>query len=350
MADQLALPPAFLSRLSPELREAYERAAAHVRAPHSVNTEKAYAAAWEAWAKHCERLALELATPAIAAPLPVRPQLLVGWLQLLSDQGAAPNSVRLKLAAVCAIDQGHAAAAGERERLSVRKHPVVQRWLKGWARKVRGVAKKQAPAMAVAQLVHVLERAAEPAKNASRVAHAMRYARDKAILTLGCATGLRASSLAALERSDVELSPRGLIVRVRGSKTDQQGTEDDRKDVLPQARRTICPVEAMDQWLRVRGDAAGALFVGISRAGELAETPLTKGQLERVVSERCRAAGVEGATSHSMRATIGTLSKDRPLAQVMQYVGWKSARTAAGYQRRGKLLDPDGFTAGLFDG
>jgi integrase len=335
--SQLVLSATWLERLPPELREAYERSAEHVRNIHTPNTQKAYRAAWEAWAAHCKRLALE--------PLPVAPEHLCAWLRSLR---ASPATVRLKLAALCALDQGHAVSVGDHERPALRRVPYVQRWLKGYALKTAGTPVREAPAMAVSDLERVIARMAEPGFNQSRKAHPVRFARDKCLVLLGAAGALRIGELGALELpTDVLLSARGLVVTVRKSKTRKTPRT---VGILPQAKRSICPVEALEQWLRARGLEPGPLFLGISRGGELEQGErLTDGQLMRVVTERCRAAGVDAATSHSLRATCATLMKDKPTSTVMEHGGWSTPRMVVKYQRRGKLLDPDGATGGLFD-
>lgn len=336
--NQLALPNTLWLRLSPELRAAYERAANRVRNPHSEKTLLAYERAWDAWATYCEAHGV----PA----LPVNPTWLIGYLDAQSDK--APNSIRLQLAAIAAIDQGDAAEKNEK-RLQLRRHPRVQRWLKNWARENAAAPRRRAPALRPVELGRVLELAAEPGFNASRVAHAARYARDKALICVGVGGAMRISELCDLELHEQKLNPRSLWLYVRKAKNDQGG-EGHERVVL--AQNQCCPVEALRQWLRIRGDLPGPVFCPIGRDGLLElGTPLSKRQAMRVVTERIRAAGIADATSHTMRATFGTLAKDWPLSAVMAHGGWKTARVALRYQRQGKLFDErENPTSGLFDG
>jgi integrase len=84
--------------------------------------------------------------------------------------------------------------------------------------------------------------------------------RDRALLVLGFATGLRRSELSALDVFDVSFLPkRRLIVRVRRSKTDQNGAGRD-LGIFAGMREETCPSRSLKEWLAVRGLTAGPLF------------------------------------------------------------------------------------------
>lgn len=81
---------------------------------------------------------------------------------------------------------------------------------------------------------------------------------DRAILLVGLACALRRSEIAALNVDDIEIGAEDMIVHIRRSKTDQQGN-----GVPLAASRTgrdICPIAAMEQWLKDSGITEGALF------------------------------------------------------------------------------------------
>ena len=337
MTEQLQIRGWLATNLPPDLQEAYERAAQRVKQPDSENTRRAYTRAWHAWQRHC--------VDALHAPLPILPHHLVLYLESLTH--LAPNSVRLYLAALCAIDQAHALAEGRDGYTPLRRDPIVQRWLKSWGRSHPVAPRKQASFLTPAQLERLVTVAAEPGHNQSRVAHAARYARDRCMIVLGVHAALRVSELAALELRDVWEHDEGLQVLVRRSKTDQHGAGH-LKALHPQARRARCPVEAFRQWLAVRGREPGPLFYTIARNGLVTLEPMTEQPTMRMIVARAQAAGLEHVTSHSMRATFATLSKRKPIADVMAHGGWASPRMVARYQRQGDLYETSP-TRGLMD-
>lgn len=337
MTAQLAIPGWLGAGLSEPMRVAYERAAAHVRRPNAPNTERAYEQAWVAWKNHCIAEGWD--------PVPIDPMQLCTYLESLE---LAPNTVRLRLAALCALDKAFAGSQGITDGPKLRRNLIVENWLKGWARTHPVAPRKRAPALSSAELERILATAQEPGRNVSRVSHVARYARDRALIVLGVAGALRISEACALQVADVRVEHSCLVVHVRRSKADQRGYGQ-RKALFPQGARLVCPVAAWQQWVRVRGEAAGPLFAPINRSGvvELGAT-LSVRAAERVVLDRCRAAGLEHVTSHSLRATFATLAKKRPLSAVMAHGGWRTARIALDYQRDGLLFDPDDNpTAGL---
>lgn len=343
---QLALPNTLWLRLPPELRDAYETAIRHVRYPHAENTKLAYERAWTGWAAHCQLVQVEA--------LPAHPLHVIGYLNELSKT-MAPNTVRLQLSAIAAIDLGHAAAR-QIQRPSLRRHPIVARWLKGWSKKNPSAPRRRARALQPTDLEHVIATAAEPGFNQSRVAHAARFARDKALIVLGVGGALRVSELCDLQLEHLTLRPRGVRVFVARAKNDQGGFG---KERVVLAQKRLCPVEALEQWLRVRGAAAGPVFCPIARGGLLELEPdgarlrrLSYRQAMRMVTDRLRAGGfVAGGTSHAMRVTCATLMKDEPLSAVMAHGNWRTPRIVADYQRQGDLWDDDANpTSGLFDG
>lgn len=341
MTEQLALPGSTALALAPELWAAYRRASARIRSPHAPNTERAYLAAWDAWARFCARHGFPERPPDVRH--------VVLYLEKMGEQlpPPAPNTVRLQLAALCALDAGDAVLTGV-DRHALSSHPLLKRWLLNWGRDNPRAPRKQAPALSPSELERVLWHANKRGFNQSRTSHVARYARDRAILTLGIGGALRASDLVQLKLSDVAFVPQGLTVYVRQSKTDQHG-QGHLRGIEPQTPRLLCAVDAVAQWVRVRGNEPGPMFCPLGRGAhwETSE-PLSARQLMRLVAERCQAAGLDQVTSHSLRATFGTLTRDQPLSLVMKHANWKTAGVALRYQDRGQLFD-DNPTRGLFD-
>jgi integrase len=341
--DSLERPRVRLVRVDPpwiaEYLEASERAEERVNDPHADRTRRTYAHAWRQWAAHCAALEFD--------PLPVVPRRLCSYLELLS-RSRAPNTVRLALSALVSLDQAWRVQQGEGEALSLRKHPRVQRWLKGWSRDHAKAPRTQAPALSVAEIDAMLSAAAEPARNLSAAQHVALYTRDRALLLLGVCGAMRCSELAELGASDVQHVDRGLRVLIRRSKTDQNGAGHLR-GLSPQARIARCPVEAHRAWMAIRGAGEGPLYLPIARSGLVQGRALTVRQVQEIVTTRARAAGIT-ASSHSLRASFATLAfqRGRPLNRIADQGGWRSLDTLRGYVRQASLFD-DNASSGLLD-
>lgn len=340
MSRQLIIEGSDLTPAREGLCELLARAAERVRHPESANTQRAYKRAWRAWELHCEKFGL--------AVLPIEPVQLVTYLELLTAQKLAPNTVRQHLAALASIDRTARVTAADPSPQSLTRSVVVQRWLQSWSRENPRRPRRRAPAATRDQLEHVLTRAQEPAPHSSRVAHVARYARDRCVLLFGVLGAFRGAELAGLDFGDITQTARGLQVLVRSSKTDQHG-ESLLKGLMPQGTLLKCPVDAWRAWATIRGDWAGPAFVPISRSGEVLRDRLSVDAVRRLVEARAHAAGVK-LTSHSLRATFATLAAERKkrVEQIMRQGGWSATKTALEYVRAADLFD-DNPSAGLLD-
>lgn len=156
-----------------------------------------------------------------------------------------------------------------------------------------------------------------------------RGARDRAVLVLGFATGMRRSELAALEPRDVQFVPKGLVVTLRRSKVDQNG-EGRQIGVFRGRRPETCPVRALRAWLRMRGDHAGSLF-GVS-----------DWTINEIVRSAVALIGLDPAEygAHSLRAGMITAANAEgvPDSAIMRRSGHKSVQTLARYVRHRDLF------------
>src|SRR6202011_1919556 len=96
--------------------------------------------------------------------------------------------------------------------------------------------------------------------------------RDRALLLIGFGGALRRSELVALDVADIAETETGLLVTIRGSKTDQERVG----ATIAIARGDIaCPVKALREWLGAAGIEAGPIFRPINKAGTVAIKRLT---------------------------------------------------------------------------
>lgn len=313
-----------------ELAIAWDRAQRRVLEPRAASTQRAYRVAWRQWREHCTSLHVPM--------LPIQPSHLVAYLEQRTAE-LAPNTIRVHLAALAALDREARLAGGEDNPASVAHNVIVTRWLESWSRDNPRAPRRKAPSLSRSELEAVISRAQERDPHGSRPAHIARYLRDRAILLFGVVGCFRGAELAGLLAGDVLTKPRGLQVLLRRSKTDQHG-ESLLKGLAVQSSRLLCPVAAWEDWARVRGEWEGAAFVPVGRDGSLARDHMTVDAIRRMVRRRATAAGV-AVTSHSMRATFVTLARERgkPLDSLARQGGWRSLESVRGYTRQTDIWD-----------
>ena len=177
----------------------------------------------------------------------------------------------------------------------------------------------------------------------------LRSARNRAALTIGWAGGFRASELLALQVEDVSLVDEGLRIKIRRSKTDQEGRG--RLVGIPySASLVVCPVRAFTAWLQAAQITEGPLFRSLSQDGR---TVLNRGLSQRAwyntVTTLAARAGVEGRFgTHSLRAGLVTAAveaRKNPRA-IMQQTGHKSVAMVMRYARE-KAIFEDNAAEGL---
>lgn len=134
-----------------------------------------------------------------------------------------------------------------------------------------------------------------------------RHIRARAVLTLGFASALRRSNLVALDLDDVQFQPEGMTVKVRKSKTDQEG-KGRIIGVAPGQRESTCPVRAMKAWLDLRGSAAGPIFLPFSSSLKPMNNRLHTNRIGVIIKEAVRLVGLDPReyAGHSLRSGFVT--------------------------------------------
>ncbi len=85
----------------------------------------------------------------------------------------------------------------------------------------------------------------------------IRDARDRALLLIGFAGAFRRSELSRIDCKSIERTPRGIVITIPKSKTDQEGQG--RHVAIPHGRSAICPIKALDHWLELSGITKGSV-------------------------------------------------------------------------------------------
>jgi integrase len=225
------------------------------KAEKAKSTRKAYGTDFRLFKVYCDGKGV--------SALPASPETVAAYLAT-EAQNAKPSTIGRRVAA---IRYAHKLANLDTPTDS----EGVKATMRGIRRTFGGARNKKAPAVA--------------AKMHSMVATApegLAGLRDRALLLLGFAGAFRRSELVALDLADLEENETGLLVTIRGSKTDQerQGV------VIAIARGDIaCPVKALRAWLDAAGIEAGPIFRPIDRHGNLLPSRLTA---QSVANRACR--------------------------------------------------------------
>jgi integrase len=167
----------------------------------------------------------------------------------LADQATALKAATLtrRLAAI--------SIAHKAQRLpSPVSSPLVRATMRG-VRREHGTAQRQAAPLLREDLFVVLGAMGDRLKDL----------RDRALLLVGFAGGLRRSELAAINVIDFERVREGIVLTIRRSKTDQDGVG--RKIGIPFGRTIHCSVRALEIWLSAAGIEDGPVFRPIDRHG-----------------------------------------------------------------------------------
>jgi integrase len=221
---------------------------------------------------------------------PAEPRTVAAWVVDVSDRLAAATVARH----LAAIRTAHALAEGP--------NPMDDPWLKDVlaglrrARPQRSVGKEAVTVAEVRRMILALPDTAAGA-------------RDAPILLTAFGAALRArSELVALDVDDLEFSERGVVLHLRRSKVDQEGSGD--TIAIPRGKHPeTCAATALHRWLTVAGIDQGPLFRPISKSGRVLSSRLTGRSVARVVHRAATAAGIpdpERFGTHGLRAGLIT--------------------------------------------
>jgi site-specific recombinase XerD len=147
--------------------------------------------------------------------------------------------------------------------------------------------------------------------------------RDAAIIALMYACGLRRAEVAGLNTGDY--SPAEEAIRVRGKGG---------KERLVYVHNGAA--EALNEWMTLRGDEAGPLFVRINKGGRLIYSRLTEEAVYQILRRRAAEAGVQDISPHDLRRTCisDLLEAGADIAIAQKIAGHSSVTTTARYDRR----------------
>lgn len=298
----------------------------YARAAASENTLKAYTKDWAHFTRWCRMKGVE--------PLPPSPEMIGLYLaDLASGLGPSPA---LSVSTIDRRLSGLAWNYAQRGFALDRKNRHIATVLAGIRRKhARPPVQKEAIlAEDILAMVATLP-------------FDLRGLRDRAILLIGYAGGLRRSEIVCLDmhKDDtpdsggwIEIFDKGALLTLN-AKTGWREVEIGRG-----SKDQTCPVHALEQWLHFVKIDFGPVFVGTSRDGKRAlETRLNDKHVARLIKSAVLNAGIRSElpererlalfSGHSLRAGLAS-SAEVDERYIQKQLGHASAEMTRRYQRR----------------
>ena len=322
-----ANPPALLpsvGRLSGRLAALAETAKGYARSAQADNTRRAYSADWKMFASWLRRQGL--------SETPPDPEAVGLYLAAQVERGGAELSVATLERRLSGIAWRYRQMG---EPLDVRDRHI--------ATVLAGIRRRHArPPLQKAAVF-----ADELLAMLATLDMDLRGLRDRAILAIGFAGGLRRSEIVGLDCGPdqtedgagwIEIVPEGALLTIRG-KTGWREVEVGRG-----SRADTCPVALLETWLRLGRIVSGPLFRGVARKnGGVGSERLTDKHVARLVKRCALAAGLRGDLTegerrlafggHSLRAGLASSAQIEE-AQVQKHLGHASAEMTRRYQRK----------------
>jgi integrase len=199
-------------------------------------------------------------------------------------------------------------------------------------KRTRGCSQSEAKPLLRDDLLMVLDATGEGLKDI----------RDQTLLLIGFAGALRRSELVGLDVEDIEHVRQGIVLRLRQSKTDQNGQGN--RISIPYGRTRWCPVATLDTWLKSSGIIEGAIFRPVDRHGRIQSSRLSGEAVSLILRERVAAAELDPThySGHSLRAGLATSAAQAevPTWRIRQHTRHASEAMLLRYVR-----DSQSFTA-----
>jgi integrase len=286
-------------------------------ASRSPNTRRTYASVWKGF----ERWALANGL----SPLPASADTVAVYVAHLVSKGRKTGTVQSVLVA---ISQRHLDAGFPSPRIDPRVRHIV-----------RGVRRKLG--------------ANQCAKNALTSEHVdlmiatlgtdLRGLRNRAILALGFASGMRRSELVALRVSDLALTDTGATITIRVSKWNAAP----RRVRVAATGAVSCPIVSFRAWIQAAGlDPGAPAFPKVSTTGRMGVSPVQDALVARLVKAAAARVGLDekSVSAHSLRSGFATSSARAGVAPgtIQRALGHATAGMTLRYVQEAEVEGSDG--------
>lgn len=310
---------------SPELERLAGSARGYARSKDSANTARAYASDWTQFERWCRRQGFDarIADPRV-----------VGLFIAACADGsglakAAVSTIERRLAAITTTYRSAGTPLPRQDRHIVDVMAGIRR--------SHGRPPRQKEALFAEDILAMI----------ALLEQNLRGWRDRAILLIGFAGGLRRSEITGLDcgpqqsedgRGWIEILDGGVVLAING-KTGWRSVE-----IARGSSERTCPVQALETWLKLGRIGNGPVFRPMTLAnGGVQARRLTDRHVARLVQKLALAASVRGDlpegeralafAGHSLRAGLAS-SADVEEAHIQRQLGHASAEMTRRYQRR----------------
>lgn len=310
---------------NPELERLAGSARAYAKAKDSANTTRAYASDWKQFERWCRRQGFDARRP--------DPRVVGLFIAASADgQGiakAAVSTIERRLAAITTTYRSAGTPLPRQDRHIVDVMAGIRR--------SHGRPPRQKEALFAEDILAMV----------AMLEQNLRGWRDRAILLIGFAGGLRRSEITGLDcgprqsddgRGWIEILDGGVVLTIDG-KTGWRTVE-----IARGSSDRTCPVQALETWLKLGRIVDGPVFRPMTLAnGGVQSQRLTDRHVARLVQKLALAAGVRGDLTegeralafagHSLRAGLAS-SAQVDEAHIQRQLGHASAEMTRRYQRR----------------
>ena len=168
----------------------------------------------------------------------------------------------------------------------------------------------------------------------------LRDHRDRALLLVGFFGAFRRSELVNMDVKSVSLVAEGFSIFIPKSKADQERRG--RRVTILRRSDSICPVEALQEWISTSGIGYGPIFRSVSHHEEIGEGALSPETINVTLKKRLSRMGVTdvGYSGHSLRAGFVTeaVNAGWPLWKIRQQTGHANDTMLQRYIRHDQVL------------
>lgn len=298
-------PKEYLIKSGAAIQKAYE----YAEQSKSCNTRKAYSSDWKHFNQWC------IANTVI--PLPAASEDLILYVTIF----AGTLKVSTLSRRLTAIAEAHRVAGFK----SPLENETLQMVWKG-IRRTKGIHQQGKMPLMTDDLRTVL----------SNFRADIKGIRDRALLLLGFSGGFRRSELVALNVSDLQFVTEGVMITIQRSKSDQEGAGM-YKAIPFGSSPELCPVRALQAWLRASAICEGPLFRSIGKSGRLHSERLSDKAVALVIKDVAQSKGLNVAkySGHSLRSGFVTQAAQNGASDqdIMNTTGHKSRAMVSRYTR-----------------